>query len=58
MATLKPMVVSVKIRSEAEVKAEALREMADLIYTDGGPDHPLSVATWLRERAAMLEGEG
>jgi len=47
----------VKIRTEAEVKAEVLRELAEIWYSDDGPwDMQGSVATWLRERADLLEG--
>jgi hypothetical protein len=40
---------------ESEAKAEALREAADDYYSDIGPDHRLSTATWLRERADRIE---
>lgn len=45
----------VQIRDSAAVKAEALREAADALYGNDGPDHPLSTATWLRERADRIE---
>jgi hypothetical protein len=48
-------VISVRVRTEPEVKAEALREAADALYGDNGPEHPLSTATWLRERASRIE---
>lgn len=41
-------------RSVAEVQAGALRAAAADLYGDNGPDHPLSTATWLRERADAL----
>lgn len=57
MAEMRNLVVSVKIRTEPQVKAEALRELADIWYSDDGPwDMQGSVATWLRERAAKLDG--
>lgn len=58
MAELGNLVACVRIRTEAEVKAEALREAADLWYSDEGPwnDHG-SEATWLRARADQLEGK-
>jgi hypothetical protein len=45
----------VTIRKESEAKAEALREAADDFYSDSCPDHRLSTATWLRERANRIE---
>lgn len=46
-------------RPERVVKAEALREAAGAVYGDeraeGPHGHPLSIATWLRERAARIE---
>lgn len=56
MAQATPLSISVnvRVRPEAEVKAEALREAADALYSDDGPGHPLSTATWLRARADRL----
>ncbi|MGH3382346.1 MAG: hypothetical protein ACRDP6_47220 [Actinoallomurus sp.] len=42
-------------RPEHVVKAEALREAADNLYTDDGPDNYLSTATWLRRRADVFD---
>lgn len=46
---------------EAEVAAKALREAAEEVYGDdraAGPySHPLSAASWLRERADLIERE-
>ena len=56
MAELKDITVGIRIRMEAEIKAEALREAADLLYTDEGPKHPLSTASWLNERADKIDG--
>jgi hypothetical protein len=36
-------------------QAKALRQAADDLYGDDGPGNPLSVATWLRERADRIE---
>ena len=55
MAATRSLAVSIDVRPASDVKAEALREAADLLYTDDGPDRLLSTATWLRERADMLE---
>lgn len=58
MAQTGNLVACVKIRTEAEVKAEALREAADDWYGDGGAwDKRGSEATWLRERADRIEGK-
>lgn len=47
---------------DAEVAAQALRDAADEFYGDdraAGPyRHPLSGASWLRERADRIEREG
>lgn len=49
------LLASGRIRSEAEVKAEALREAADDWYGDDGAwDKRGSEATWLRDRADAL----
>lgn len=40
-----------------QVQIETLREAADEVYGDNGPNHPLSVASWLRQRADRLEKE-
>lgn len=53
-ATAGEIALAVQVRTEAEVKAEALREAADDLYSDNGPGNPLSTATWLRERAERL----
>lgn len=57
MAAIREISLGFRIRPEAEIKAEALREAADDWYGDDGPwdDHG-SEATWLRERAAKLLG--
>lgn len=47
-----------RLRSEAvQAQAQALRAAADELYGDDGPGHPLSTATWLRERADRLEND-
>lgn len=55
MAAIRDISLGFRIRPEAEIKAEALREAADDLHGDHGPEHPLSTATWLRERADALE---
>lgn len=45
----------VTVREAADVKAEALREAADLLYTDDGPGNMLSTADWLRSRADSIQ---
>lgn len=35
------------------IAAQALNDAADALYTDEGPDHYLSTATWLRDRAKL-----
>jgi hypothetical protein len=58
MAQAKDLVVAVVVRTEAQIKAETLRELADLWYSDAGPwADPLSTATWLRARADKIEGK-
>lgn len=49
------MQLDVKFRTVSEVKAEALREAADRLYSDDGPDNPLSVADWLRKWADDMD---
>ncbi len=44
--------------TEAEAGAQALEQAAEALYADDGPNHPLSAATWLRERAARLRAGG
>jgi hypothetical protein len=41
-------------RTRAAVVA-ALREVAELWYSDEGPGHPLSAVTWLTARADAIE---
>lgn len=56
MAEMGNLVACVRIRTENEVKAEALREAADAWYGDHGPwNQHGSEATWLRERADELD---
>ena len=38
-------------QAERRIARKALRAAADAVYSDDGPGHPLSVATWLRARA-------
>lgn len=42
-------------KHDREVAARALNDAADALYTDEGPGHPLSTATWLRARASSDE---
>jgi hypothetical protein len=59
MAEIHPIKIGVVVRSEAEIKAEALREAADAWYGDEGPwNSHGSEATWLRARAAKIEAGG
>ncbi len=48
------LVASVRIRTESEVKAEALREAADAWYSDE-PDTFHAEREWLRNRADKLD---
>jgi hypothetical protein len=55
MAQTPSVTAVVCLRTEAEVKAEALREVADMWYSDDGPwSMHGSEATWLRQRADSL----
>lgn len=57
MVAARNITIGVKLRPEAQIKAEALREAADDWYGDDGAwDKRGSEATWLRERADRLEG--
>lgn len=57
MAKLGDVVVCVKVRSESEVKAEVLREIAAIWYSDGEHPGPLSAPDWLRKKADQIEGK-
>jgi hypothetical protein len=48
--------VIVLLLAEAERRGaeKALRDAADDLYSDDGPRHPLSAATWLRDRADWI----
>ena len=57
MASIRDITIGVVLRTERQIKAEALRELADLWYSDEGPwNLHGSEATWLRERADKIEG--
>lgn len=58
MAAIRDIKLGVKVRTEAEIKAEALREAAEDLYSDKGPGNMFSTATWLRERADRIEAAG